>query len=80
MTQSKPITLPWTGPRIAVLEISGAIGQQVRGLDLTRTIRGLTNDPRVKAVVGQIDYRLINLIREVVGIPVDIFGRKNNVD
>ena len=55
MTQSKPITLPWTGPRIAVLEISGAIGQQVRGLDLTRTIRGLTNDPRVKAVVVQID-------------------------
>ncbi len=55
MTQSRAITLPWTGPRVAVLEISGAIGQQVRGMDLVRTIRGLANDPRVKAVVVQID-------------------------
>ena len=55
MTQPRPITLPWTGPRISVLEISGAIGQQVRGMALVRTIRGLTNDPRVKAVVVQID-------------------------
>ncbi len=55
MTQSRAIALPWTGPRVAVLEISGAIGQQVRGMDLIRTIRGLTDDPRVKAVVVQID-------------------------
>ncbi|RLC59019.1 MAG: signal peptide peptidase SppA [Chloroflexi bacterium] len=55
MTQSRAVTLPWSGPRIAVLEISGAIGQQVRGMDLVRTIRGLTNDARVKAVVVQID-------------------------
>jgi len=55
MTQSRAIALPWTGPRVAVLEISGAIGQQVRGMDMVRTIRGLTNDPRVKAVVVQID-------------------------
>lgn len=55
MTQSQAIALPWTGPRVAILEISGAIGQQVRGTDLVRTIRGLTDDPRVKAVVVQID-------------------------
>lgn len=55
MKQSRAITLPWTGPRVAILEISGAIGQQVRGMDMVRTIRGLTNDPRVKAVVVQID-------------------------
>ncbi len=55
MTQSRAIALPWTGPRVAILEISGAIGQQVRGMDLIRTIRGLTDDPRVKAVVVQID-------------------------
>jgi len=55
MTQSRAIALPWSGPRVAVLEISGAIGQQVRGLDMVRTIRGLANDPRVKAVVVQID-------------------------
>ncbi len=55
MTQSRALALPWTGPRIAVLEIAGGIGQQVRGLDMVRTIRGLSNDPRVKAVVVQID-------------------------
>ncbi|HEY5639862.1 MAG TPA: signal peptide peptidase SppA [Dehalococcoidia bacterium] len=55
MTQSRAIALPWTGPRVAVLEISGGIGQQVRGLNMVRTIRSLTNDPRVKAVVVQID-------------------------
>jgi protease-4 len=55
MTQSPALALPWAGPRVAVLEISGAIGQQVRGMDIVRTIRGLANDPRVKAVVIQID-------------------------
>ncbi len=55
MTQTRAIALPWTGPRVAVLEISGGIGQQVRGLDMVRTIRSLRNDPRVKAVVVQID-------------------------
>lgn len=55
MTQTRALALPWTGPRVAVLEISGAIGQQVRGLDMVRTIRGLANDHRVKAVVIEID-------------------------
>ncbi len=55
MTQSRAIALPWSGPRVAILEISGGIGQQVRGMDMVRTIRGLTDDPRVKAVVVQID-------------------------
>lgn len=55
MTQSPALALPWAGPRVAVLEISGAIGQQVRGMDIVRTIRGLANDARVKAVVIQID-------------------------
>jgi protease-4 len=46
---------PWKAPRIAVLEISGAIGAQVRGAEMVRTIKGLTKDPRVRAVVVEID-------------------------
>jgi protease-4 len=40
---------------VAVLEISGVIGQQVRGQDLVRTIRSLAQDSRVKAVVIEVD-------------------------
>jgi protease-4 len=46
---------PWKAPRIAVLEISGAIGPQVRGAEMVRTIKGLAKDPRVRAVVVDID-------------------------
>jgi protease-4 len=46
---------PWKAPRIAVLEISGAIGAQVRGAEMVRTIKGLSKDPRIKAVVVEID-------------------------
>jgi protease-4 len=38
-----------------VLQIHGAIGQQVRGMELVRTLRGLASDQRVKAVVLEID-------------------------
>lgn len=46
---------PWRAPRIAVLEISGGIGMQVRGPEMVRTIRYLTQDPRIRAVVVEID-------------------------
>lgn len=46
---------PWKAPRIAILEISGTIGIQVRGPEMVRTIRGLTQDPRIRAVVIEID-------------------------
>jgi protease-4 len=49
------IELPWQKPRIAVLEISGAIGAQVRGPEMTRTIKSLREDARVQAVVIEID-------------------------
>lgn len=50
-----PFELPWNAPRIAVLEISGAIGAQVRGAETVRAIKALTEDSRVRAVVVEID-------------------------
>jgi len=47
--------LPWNAPRIAILEISGAIGGQVRGPEMVRAIKALTEDRRVRAVVVEID-------------------------
>ena len=47
--------LPWNAPRIAILEISGAIGAQVRGPEMVRAIKALTEDRRVRAVVVEID-------------------------
>jgi protease-4 len=47
--------LPWRAPRIAVLEITGAIGTQVRGPEMVRAIRALAEDRRVRAVVVEID-------------------------
>jgi protease-4 len=47
--------MPWHKPRIAVLEISGAIGGQVRGPETVRTIKALREDPRVLAVVIEVD-------------------------
>lgn len=49
------LDMPWTKPRIAVLEISGAIGPQVKGPDMVRTIKSLREDDRVQAVVVEID-------------------------
>lgn len=46
---------PWNAPRIAVLEIAGAIGVQVRGPEIVRTIKGLADDRRVRAVVVEVD-------------------------
>ncbi len=51
----RSLELPWTRPRIAVLEISGVIGAQVRGPEMVRTIKALTEDRRVRAVVVEID-------------------------
>lgn len=47
--------MPWTKPKIAVLEISGAIGPQVRGPEMVRMIKHLREDPRVAAVVVEVD-------------------------
>ena len=58
MTQMLPIgniQLPWQAPRIAVLEMHGAIGMQVRGAEMVRTIKALTDDARIRAVVIDID-------------------------
>jgi len=49
------VELPWTVPRIAVLEISGAIGMTVRGPEMVRTINALAEDTRVRAVVVEVD-------------------------
>ncbi len=49
------LDLPWLAPRIAVLEISGAIGTQVRGPQMVRVIKALADDRRVRAVVIEID-------------------------
>jgi len=46
---------PWRAPRIAVLEISGAIGTQVRGPEMVRFIKALADDARIRAVVIEID-------------------------
>jgi protease-4 len=46
---------PWQAPRIAVLEISGQIGMQVRGAEMVRAIKGLAEDARVRAVVVEVD-------------------------
>ncbi len=54
-TINQPISLPWRAPRIAVLEITGAIGTQVRGPEMVRAIKSLTDDPRIRAVVVEID-------------------------
>ena len=50
-----PVRLPWKAPRIAVLEISGAIGVTVRGPEMVRTINALAEDPRVRSVVVEVD-------------------------
>jgi protease-4 len=49
------IETPWSAPRIAVLEIAGAIGVQVRGPEMVRAIKGLADDRRVRAVVVEVD-------------------------
>ncbi|MDO8614149.1 MAG: signal peptide peptidase SppA [Dehalococcoidia bacterium] len=49
------IRLPWNAPRIAVLEIAGTIGMQVRGAETVRTIKALAEDARIRAVVVEID-------------------------
>ncbi len=57
MDRLPPLTarLPWTAPRIAILEISGTIGMTVRGPEMVRTINSLANDARVRAVVVEVD-------------------------
>jgi protease-4 len=52
---SSLMDMPWQKPKIAVLEISGAIGAQVRGPEMVRTIKALREDHRVQAVVVEID-------------------------
>lgn len=49
------VDMPWQRPRITVLEISGAIGVQVKAPEMIRTIKALREDRRVQAVVLEID-------------------------
>ncbi len=51
----RSIEPPWRAPRIAVLEISGAIGAQVRGPEMVRAIKALADDTRIRAVVVEIE-------------------------
>ena len=55
MLPAGKIQLPWQSPRIAVLEIQGAIGMQVRGPEMVRAIKALTDDARIRAVVLDVD-------------------------
>ncbi len=49
------LEMPWQRPRIAVLEVAGPIGVQVRGPEMVRTIKALREDRRVQAVVVEVD-------------------------
>src|SRR3990170_3845170 len=49
--------LPMGGPRIAVLEIYGTLGPQIRGPEFVRTISALAQDQRVRSAVIYIDPR-----------------------
>ncbi len=49
------LNLPWSRPRIAVVEITGAIGAQVRGPETVRMLKALRDDARIRAVVVEID-------------------------
>jgi protease-4 len=51
----RSLELPWNAPRIAVLEIAGAIGPQVKGPETVRLIKHLADDPHIRAVVVEID-------------------------
>lgn len=46
---------PWGRPRIAVLEIHGAIGAQVRAPEMVRTLKSLREDRRVQGVLLDVD-------------------------
>src|SRR4030042_3781742 len=47
--------LPISRPRIAVLEVYGALGPGIRGPEYVRTISALAHDPRVRSVVVDVD-------------------------
>ncbi len=47
--------LPIGKPRIAVLEMYGALGPVIRGPEYVRTISALAQDPRVRSVVVDVD-------------------------
>ena len=47
---------PWSNrPRVAILEITGQIGVQVRAQEMVRTIKALREDRRVLAVLVDVD-------------------------
>ena len=47
--------LPVGRPRIAVLELYGTLGPVIRGAEYVRTISALSQDPRVRSVVVDVD-------------------------
>ncbi|MEX0801193.1 MAG: signal peptide peptidase SppA [Dehalococcoidia bacterium] len=47
--------LPLGGPRIAVVEMYGAMGPAIRGPEYVRTLSALAQDPRIRSVVIDVD-------------------------
>src|SRR3972149_9265299 len=47
--------LPLGGPRIAVVEVYGTLGPQIRGPEFVRTLSALAQDSRVRSVVIDVD-------------------------
>lgn len=46
---------PWNAPRIAVVEMAGQIGVQIRGPETVRMLKALGDDARIRAAVVEID-------------------------
>jgi protease-4 len=55
MNQFPSLTLPWQLPRIGVVEVFGVLGTTIRGAEYGRMLTALRDDPRVRAVVVDVD-------------------------
>jgi protease-4 len=55
MNQLPSLSLPWQLPRIGVVEIFGVLGTTVRGAEYGRMLSALRDDPRIRAVVLDVD-------------------------
>jgi len=55
MNQFPSLNLPWQLPRIGVVEVFGVLGTTVRGAEYGRMFTALRDDPRIRAVVVDVD-------------------------
>ena len=55
MNQFPSLNLPWQLPRIGVVEVFGVLGTTVRGAEYGRMFAALRDDPRIRAVVVDVD-------------------------